>query len=682
MSFIGNSPKAVRTRYQPQAADPTDPAEGDFFYSDGTARAEGLWVYKNATWVFVQSTTSGGINYDLNPNADSATEGYATYADAPGVAPVDGTGGSPNITFAVTTTAGELLRGNTTFEMAKDAVDRQGQGISYDMVFDRRDYVQSNAVYVSFDYGTSVNYASGDMIVYVYDITNSTLIGIVQNGNDGDILSANDTSTFTGVFYTVAGASQYRLIWHIATTNANAYDLFLDNIVVTPQATTPGAIVTPWESYTLNITAVTSNPTKGTVAVDKARWRRVGDSMEIRYDYRQTVGGSAGTGIYLFAIPSGYTIDTDNIEVTSGAVQGIVGAATTVSTTEGILLGSVRAYDSTHLSLIVGDETSSPNSVSSTFVDLADATATYGFEATIPISGWPASAALSTNEVLFSTLRVVSRLTTAGTHTSTGNWQNVGGTWTDDEDNLNAFSNGTFTAPYNGTFLFVGTVGFATTDVDGQRGARWDGPTTDIEGNFINSSSATGTRIISSGGMYLTKGQTAIIQGYQDSGSNLAYLNGTERVTILGFPDFSIFSVFGDRINVGARAYNSSTSISGTLATIVWTTEEYDSNGALASGVYTCPYAGKYQVNTALAVTGTFVLNNTTVIEIQKNGTAVSSQVHYIAAAVTNEHVQLSDIINCSAGDTIRIQASNSGTTPTIVSSNTRNFLSISYMGQ
>lgn len=130
-----------------------------------------------------------------------------------------------------------------------------------------------------------------------------------------------------------------------------------------------------------------------------------------------------------------------------------------------------------------------------------------------------------------------------------------------------------------------------------------------------------------------------------------------------------------------ARAYASATSITGALATIVWTTEDFDADGALSSGVYTCVDSGKYQVNASLALSGTFILNNTTIIEIQKNGTAIANVTHYIAAAITNESIQISDVLSCAAGDTIRIQASNSGTTPAIVSSNTKNFLSIVKVG-
>lgn len=47
----GQSPRQKRIRYIPQSADPTNPAEGDTYYSDGTPRAEGLYVYRNGDWV-------------------------------------------------------------------------------------------------------------------------------------------------------------------------------------------------------------------------------------------------------------------------------------------------------------------------------------------------------------------------------------------------------------------------------------------------------------------------------------------------------------------------------------------------------------------------------------------------------------------------------------------------------
>lgn len=56
MSYIGQSPKASRLRLTPQSSDPVNPADGHLHYSDGTARAEGLWLYKDSTWIEVGTT--------------------------------------------------------------------------------------------------------------------------------------------------------------------------------------------------------------------------------------------------------------------------------------------------------------------------------------------------------------------------------------------------------------------------------------------------------------------------------------------------------------------------------------------------------------------------------------------------------------------------------------------------
>ena len=69
-------------------------------------------------------------------------------------------------------------------------------------------------------------------------------------------------------------------------------------------------IITPWTSFTMSITGSTSNPTKGTVSVDKAYYKQIGDSLEITYTIIQTAAGAAGSGVYLYNLPSGYLINS------------------------------------------------------------------------------------------------------------------------------------------------------------------------------------------------------------------------------------------------------------------------------------------------------------------------------------------------------------------------------------
>ena len=70
------------------------------------------------------ASSSSGINYISNPDAETNTTGWDTYDDGASATPTDGTGGTAaNITLSRTTTAGEILRGTASFEIAKGAAD-------------------------------------------------------------------------------------------------------------------------------------------------------------------------------------------------------------------------------------------------------------------------------------------------------------------------------------------------------------------------------------------------------------------------------------------------------------------------------------------------------------------------------------------------------------------------------
>lgn len=125
------------------------------------------------------------------------------------------------------------------------------------------------------------------------------------------------------------------------------------------------------------------------------------------------------------------------------------------------------------------------------------------------------------------------------------------------------------------------------------------------------------------------------------------------------------------------RYHASATSISGSLATVVWTTSDYDLTSSMSSGVWTSPCTCRIQINTKLALSGTFILNSTSDLQIQKNGTVFAEDLEYAGGAMTNMTLGSSDQINVNIGDTIRVQVSSSGTVPAIVSSNSRNYIDI-----
>ncbi len=65
-----------------------------------------------------------------------------------------------------------------------------------------------------------------------------------------------------------------------------------------------------WTSRT-----ITGQPVKGTTFSDRMIWRRVGQDIELYFEYFQTGAGTAGTGNYIIYLPTNITADVSQISV-------------------------------------------------------------------------------------------------------------------------------------------------------------------------------------------------------------------------------------------------------------------------------------------------------------------------------------------------------------------------------
>lgn len=149
--------------------------------------------------------------------------------------------------------------------------------------------------------------------------------------------------------------------------------------------------LTGWNTYSLTIGAITTPPTKGTIVYDNARWRRVGDSMEIRYDFRQSTGGSAGSGAYLFPLPTGYTMDTTKITPSTNRLQSqICGHGFEFADGGTVHTATARAYNTTNIWMMDEGQSNGGDNVmhwSSTDNGRLSLTGmTYGIRFTVPIT--------------------------------------------------------------------------------------------------------------------------------------------------------------------------------------------------------------------------------------------------------------------------------------------------------
>jgi hypothetical protein len=260
-----------------------------------------------------QSTTK---NWVTNPHAEKNSASVTAYADTAGTDPVDAVGGSP--TVSCTRSSSNPIDGLGSFLLTKDAANRQGEGCAW-TVKALSTSMKAKVISVEFDYllssGTFVAgtaSARSDVTVWLIPLDGSdttakqlSTISLFSN-------STTITDKFSGYFQTASDTTQYRLALHVGSTSASAYTLKIDNVRFSQAKYSYGTPVTDWQSFSPTIST-------GTHTINRAFWRRVGDSVEVTIDHSTS---SAGSGLYSYPLPSGLAIDTSvhaTTTLTSGA---------------------------------------------------------------------------------------------------------------------------------------------------------------------------------------------------------------------------------------------------------------------------------------------------------------------------------------------------------------------------
>ena len=527
---------------QEQASTPSTPPTGDQRIYPKT---DGSWYTLDDAGVETElgggGSGVGGINYIDNFDAEANTTGWATYADAAAATPVDGTGGTASITFNRTTVTAEILRGTASFEIAKTAVNEQGEGVSYDFTIDRAD--QGKKLNVSFDYKNSANYVSGDIAVFVYDVTNANLIGALRNDDNGDIIASSDATSFHGSFEAASDSISYRLIFHIASVNATVYDLFFDNVRLGPGEFAPGAIITPDSTYSPSLVGF------GTTTGESFRYHREGEYLFGRGVF--TTGTPSASEAQL-PLPSGLTIDTDtdNLEVCGSYFRDASatdngGPMLATAGDSFVNFGRLAFGPST----VVARSAANGNTV-------AGATEEVGVDFKVKITGWAASNLVSTTQTLFENITVTGEGN--GGTSITANVTNLD--FTEVDDNTNSWNGTQFTAPTD-IYLKVRGATHFTTSIQNGIYAYIDGAQDKLAG--FNGSSATVCPFGWQG--KLLKGE--VLSFRSDVGGTLNNLTATHYINIRSMPDFSVFGVFGETDLIQA---NSGGLINYTITADTW----------------------------------------------------------------------------------------------------------------
>ena len=620
---------------------------------------------------------SGAQNYIENPDAEVDTTGYAVYADAAGTSPVNGTGGSGNITWTRSTSS--PLRSTASFLLTKDAVNRQGEGVSYDFSVDTAD--QAKVMQISFDYlvssGTFVagtSSTSSDVTVWIYDVTNSVLI----QPSSFKLLSNSSTISdkFNATFQTASNSTSYRLIFHVGSTSSSAYTVKFDNISSSPSTYVFGTPITDWQSFTPTGSWSTNTTYTG-------KRRRVGDSMEL--DVSLTLAGAPTAAGLTVNMPSGYTIDTTKISATTGGSTPILGVATSWDSGTTIYQGYVT-YNSTTSVIVYA------NGASSTYTNAQQVSSTVpmtwasgdiqSLKFSVPILGWSSSVQTSdqtdTRVVALAAFKSTTQSVPNNTHTV------VTGYDVAEVDTHAAFNptTGVYTVPLPGKYKVDATVAFES-NATGYRVAQIykDGGIYQY-GTFTPAITGDGVTVSTSVIMDCVAGTTISQTGYHNVGSNLN-IRGSGNFSGLHIHRISGPSAIAASESVNMLANTAATSISTSTETVVNGTVMFDSHGAYNSttGVYTAPISGKYRITTGIRFPSTAIgSGGVQELYVQKN-----SETNIPIARSNWSSVTVTIMLNGSytfnllAGDTLKVKAYNN-TTSSLTGENS-NFVEIQRIG-
>lgn len=637
---------------------------------------------KNYLSVYTASTSSntpntGNGDFELGTTAGWSLGNVSLTNNFPSGSPTFGSGASANLAFAVVTS--NQLAATTSGSYSSSTLSVAGNFLSSNAFFiDLED--QSKVMTIKFYYsvtsgssganfsGTSAN----SFGIAIWDVTNSVWI---QPAGYFGITQGSGVGYATATFQTTSNSTQYRLVLYNANATTGSFTMLVDDFVLGPQTAPLGVPASDPVAYTPSISAGA-----GTVTSTSFTYQRLADRVIIAGSF--TTGSVAGSLVSI-SLPSGLSLNTSKLSIANttsnpGVVVGEYVGGTTTGHTGAVVTATAT---STTLVYLAGNVASAAELTPANGTSALSSTEIVSVNINIPISGYSSNVQMSSE----TDTRIVtaSYFASANGTASTTQTVNFDTKIYDTHGAVTASAAGTgswkFTAPVPGYYSLTGQSISPTGSVNAflyKNGSIY------AQLNFMDTTSGLG---VISYDILLNAGDFIDIRFNTSATYGGAVLSGQNTCSKVVIKRVSGPPVIAASESVNGRYFSSTTSLSGSLATVLYATKSWDSHGFYnpSTGVWTCGLSGRYIFNAAIATAGTIAINNALDLQIQQTGSSsqISESLVDAGGAVTNLGTSVSDEFYCLSGDTIKVQVSSGATLPTVVSSNSKNFFSWTRVG-
>jgi len=582
---------------------------------------------------------NGNGNFELNTTAGWGL--LTVGAIDPTTKAVSGTitASAASITTFATVSSGQLA-GSYSLNTASTGATTVGQGfISTAWTIDLEDQAKMQTVtgYYSVVSGAAnLNFSgtsSNTWAVWIYDTTNSAWI---QPAGVYSMVQSSGVGQIKATFQTSSNGTQYRLALVCINASAGATSMLWDDFTVGPQTSVSGPAV----SDTTSSTGYTFN--NFSASLPDVRQQRIGDRLFV---WGKFTSGTPSAAIASIQLPAGTVIDSSKL-TSASQVQKLGTLVVTTSATNSFAGANpgpfVVFYDgSTTDRLFIASSTTSSVLVESNASAISVLNSVVSFDFTVPILGWSSNSVMSAD----TDTRVVAMQATGVPANATAANPIIYPTTASDTHGAYNSVTGRYTVPVTGYYSVAASFAVssnASADVN----VYINGTISNILG-FVAATQFNGTTTIKA-----NAGDIVDIR----PGGTLTTFTPTARYNTLSISRLSGPAVVAASESVNARYTSSSSSISSSVAQVVFPTKSFDSHSAYntSTGNYAVPVPGKYLVATA-ARANSLAIGNQFDTYVYKNGTLYSQLGNSRCSSAGPVFCIGTTLVDCVAGDVLSI---------------------------